>query len=221
MSVIVDLSLPATEFHLGRILGMEAETRVVLESVVPLGDKSVPFLRVFEGRDSFESTVGKDPAVEEIRVISEHDEEILYALDWDISTDEFFEGVLVHDGTITGATGSETTWAFEVRFEEHEKLSSFQEYCVEQDLDVSFNRLYNPTKPDAGPWYGLTAAQRTALLRAVAEGYYSIPRDITTQELAGMFDISDQAMTERLRRGVTNLVTNTIQVSEHVQAKPE
>lgn len=182
MSVIVDLSLPASEFHLGRILEMIGETRVELESVVPLGNKSVPFVRVFEGRD-------------------------------------FFEGILVHDGTITGATGTETTWAFEVRFEEHERLSSFQQFCLERGLDVSFDRLYNPTKPDAGPWYGLTAAQRTALLRAVEEGYYSIPREINTRELAAEFGISDQALTERLRRGVTNLVGNTIQVSEELQAR--
>lgn len=221
MGVIVDLSLPATEFQLGRILGMEGETRVVLESVVPLGGKSVPFLRVFEGRDSFEANVSRDPAVDEIRVVSEHNNEILYALDWDISGDEFFEGVLAYDGTITGATGTETTWAFEVRFEEHEQLSSFQKFCIERGLDVSFNRLYNPTKPDAGPWYGLTAAQRTALLRAVEEGYYSIPREISTRELAETFGISDQSMTERLRRGVTNLVSNTIQVSEEMQAKPD
>lgn len=218
MSVIVDLSLPAPDFRLGRILKMEGETRAELESVVPLGPKSVPFVRVFEGRESFESTVSREPAVEEIRVVSEHDEEILYALDWDIGGDEFFEGVLKHDGTITDATGSESTWAFEVRFEEHEQLSSFQQFCVERELDVSFNRLYNPTKPDAGPWYGLTAAQRTALLRAIEEGYYSIPRKISTAELAAEFGISDQAMTERLRRAVTNLVKNSIQVSEDLQA---
>lgn len=197
---------------------MEGETRVELESVVPLGNKSVPFVRVFEGRDSFESSVSQDPAVEEIRVVSEHNGEVLYALDWDITGDEFFEGVLDHHGTITGATGTETTWAFEVRFEEHEQLSSFQQFCIDRAIDLEFNRLYNPTKPDAGPWYGLTAAQRTALLKAYEMGYYSIPRKVSTRELAAEFGISDQAMTERLRRAVTNLVTNTIQVSEQMQA---
>lgn len=216
MSVIVELTLPAEEFHLGRLLGMDGETRVVLESVVPLGAKSIPFIRVFEARESFEASVGGDPAVEDIHVVSTHDDETLYALNWNGSNDEFFEGVIEHGGTVLEATGTESTWAFELRFEQHEHLSEFQAYCRETGIPVDFQRLFNPTKPDAGPWYGLTPAQRTALLRAVDEGYYSIPRKITTKDLAGEFGISDQAMTERLRRGVTNLVTNTIQVSEEV-----
>lgn len=216
MSVIVDLALPSRSFELGRILGMEGGTRVVLESVVPMGNRSVPFIRVFEGRDSFEAVVAEESSVDDIRVISEHDDETLYALDWDISGDEFFAGILEYQGPIIEATGAESTWAFEVRFEEHDQLSAFQEYCGDSGLPVEFRRLYNPTKPDAGPWYGLTAAQRTALLRAVETGYYSIPREITTMELADEFGISDQAMTERLRRAVTNLVANSIQVSEEV-----
>lgn len=216
MSVIVELSVPAEEFHLGRLLGMDGGTRVVLESVVPLGTRSVPFIRVFEARESFESSVGADPSVEDIHVVSSHDDETLYALDWNGTDDVFFEGVMEHGGTVLEATGAESTWSFELRFEQHEHLSAFQAHCREEGIPVDFQRLFNPTKPDAGPWYGLTPAQRTALLRAVDDGYYSIPREITTKELAGSFGISDQAMTERLRRGVTNLVTNTIQVSEEV-----
>ena len=221
MSVIAELSLPADEFHLGRILRVQEGTRVMLESIVPVGDKSVPFVRVFEGRDSFESAVSKDSAVEEIRLISEHDEELLYALDWDITHDDFFEGVIKYDGTVMAATGSETRWGFELRFEEHEELSDFMEFCKGNGLNVSVDRLYNPTKPDAGPWYGLTSAQRTALLRAVEAGYYAIPRETSTSELASEFGIGSQAMTERLRRAVTNLVTNTIQVSEEMAKQPD
>lgn len=216
MSVIVDLSVPSGSFELGRILEIDQGTRVLLESVVPLGPKSVPFIRVFDGRDSFVEVVRREPSVAEIRVISEHDNETLYALDWDVSGDRLFEGILDHHGTVLNGTGAESVWAFEVRFEKYSQLAAFRDYCQDAGLQVEFNRLYNPTKPDAGPWYGLTTAQRMALMRAVEGGYYSIPREITTKELAAEFDISDQAMTERLRRAVTNLVTNTIQVSEDV-----
>lgn len=220
MSVIVDLAVPARSFSLGRILGMKGETKVVLESVVPLGDQSVPFIRVFEGRDSFQQAVNRATGVTDIREISSHDGEILYALDWDIGDDDFFQGVMEHDGTVMQASGGASTWSFELRFEDHDHLSSFQEYCMENDIDIDVLRLFNPTRPDAGPWYGLTPAQRNAITRAVESGYYSIPRKISTRELAAEFDISDQAMTERLRRGITNLVTNTIQVPE-TETKPQ
>ncbi|MFC7057333.1 helix-turn-helix domain-containing protein [Halovenus salina] len=42
------------------------------------------------------------------------------------------------------------------------------------------------------------------------EGYYSLPRQASTQELAETFDVSDQAITERLRRAIEMLVTNTL-----------
>jgi len=41
-------------------------------------------------------------------------------------------------------------------------------------------------------------------------GYYSIPRQTSTQELADEFGISDQAVTERLRRAIETLTENTL-----------
>jgi predicted DNA-binding protein YlxM (UPF0122 family) len=48
------------------------------------------------------------------------------------------------------------------------------------------------------------------LVLAVRNGYYSIPRQVSTQELADTLEISDQAVTERLRRAIETLVENTI-----------
>lgn len=213
MSVIVELTLPPGDFELGQILGVEDETRVVLETLVPMGNKSIPFVRVFGGREYFAESVRDAAPVEDLRVVSTHDDEILYALDWDVTEDRFIAGLEEFDGTIMEATGSETNWAFELRFESHDSLSAFQAHCRQEGFPIEIVRLYNPTKPDAGPWFGLTPAQRTTLIRAVEAGYYEIPRKITTRELAEEFDVSDQAVTERLRRAIVNLVANTVQVS--------
>jgi predicted DNA binding protein len=48
--------------------------------------------------------------------------------------------------------------------------------------------------------------QRETLVRAVQGGYYSIPRRLSTQDLAGEFEVSDQAITEGLCRGIVTLV---------------
>lgn len=213
MSIIVELSLPAQEFELGQILELTTGSRVILETVVPMGRKSIPFMRVYEESEGFESSVRQSDTVNELRRISAHDGEVLYALDWDASQDKFFEGISTAHGTILEATGRGSSWNFEIRFESHEGLSSFQAYCQGASLPVDFHRLFNPTNPESGPWYGLTPAQRKALTRAVEAGYYAIPREISTEELAAEFDISDQAMTERLRRAIDNLVTNTITVA--------
>jgi len=115
---------------------------------------------------------------------------------------------------LLGATGGADRWEIELRFPSHETLSDFQAYYVDHDIPVSIEKIYNPTKPDAGPWYGLTAVQRETLTNAVEDGYYSLPRRISTKELAAEFDVSDQAVTERLRRGISTLVTNTLLAAE-------
>lgn len=50
----------------------------------------------------------------------------------------------------------------------------------------------------------------TALASAVRGGYYDIPRRMSTQDLADEFGISDQAVTERFRRGIASLVAHTL-----------
>ncbi|UWG48521.1 Transcriptional regulator, contains HTH domain [Halanaeroarchaeum sp. HSR-CO] len=214
MNVIVELSIPSHEFELGRILTMEGDTNIVLETLVPLGGRSVPFFRVQGARESFESAVSEHRTVSDIQVVSANGEETIYALDWDASDDAFFGGIMATKATILEARGIERNWRFELRFPSHDALSTFQDYCIDHGIAIEVLGLYNPTDPDAGPWYGLTTMQRTALSRAVEAGYYSIPREISTQELAAEFDISDQAMTERLRRAIINLVENTLLLSE-------
>lgn len=220
MNVIVDLTLPSQEFELGRVLRMDTETSVVLETMVPLGERSVPFFRVFGGRNTFEQAVQDHRTVNDIHVVSTSDGETLYALDWDLSTDTFFEGLLESDANLLEARGFGETWEFELRFPSHDAVSSFQEYCHDNNIPITVDGLYNPTKPDAGPWYGLTPPQREALSRAVEEGYYSIPRETSTQELAAYFDISDQALTERLRRAIISLVSSTLLLSAEAEEPP-
>jgi predicted DNA binding protein len=214
MAVIVDVALPSQQFELGRILGMEGDTSVVLETMVPLGERTVPFFRVHEGRNSFEDSVQGHPAVIDVELVSTHDGEVLYALDWDFSGDTFFEGLIEAGANLLEARGVAETWSFELRFPSHADLSSFQEHCTGHDIPIDVQRLYNPTKPDAGPWYGLTSVQRAALARAVEAGYYSIPRRMSTNELAAEYGVSDQAVTERLRRGIQNLVSSTLLLPE-------
>ncbi|GAA5059049.1 helix-turn-helix domain-containing protein [Haladaptatus pallidirubidus] len=62
----------------------------------------------------------------------------------------------------------------------------------------------------------LTAAQRDALVAAVEHGYYRIPRDIALEDLADSLGISRQAASERLRRGIEQLVTTVLIEPENV-----
>lgn len=211
MAVIVELAIPSEKFEFGRILGMGEETVITLESLVPLGEHPVPFIRVYKSaEEAFTESVGGHPAVGAIAKVSSHEDETLYALEWGVSDDAFLQTVQEVEGHLLDATGTTDEWGFEIRFPTHDAVSEFQEHCHERNVPIDVKRIFNPTTPDAGPWYGLTGPQREILIHAVESGYYSIPRETSTEELADKFDISDQAVTERLRRGILTIVQNTL-----------
>lgn len=222
MAVIVNLRIPAESFALGRILALEGGGTVELENMVPLGERAVPFFSVSdEVRETFENSVNDHPSVQGITEVSKHDDERLYSLEWNVERDVFFQGIVEMDGSLLSATGTPATWEFEIRFPTHEALSEFQDYCSNAHLPLEVGRIYNPVKPGTGVWYGLTTAQRTTLLRAVRGGYYAIPREMSTQELADELEISDQAVTERLRRAIETLTESTLIADEEEQEQAE
>jgi|APHM01.1.fsa_nt_gi Predicted DNA binding protein len=211
MGVIIELSIPTPEFQMGRILSVEGDVTITLETLVPLGGQPVPFFRVSGNvSDSFESQVQQHSAVDDIEVVKPNDGDTLYALDWELDDDTFLHTISSLEGHILEASGESGAWVFQIRFGTQDSLSKFQETCFDEDIPIDITRIFNPTKPDAGPWYGLTASQRETLRFAVEEGYYSIPRRTSTIDVAEEFDISDQAATERLRRAINTLVSNTL-----------
>jgi len=55
--------------------------------------------------------------------------------------------------------------------------------------------------------YEITEKQREAVAKAVAEGYYSTPRETSVEELAAAFDISTSALSQRLNAVESKLAT--------------
>lgn len=213
MSVITDLQLPPEEFELGRIMALPAGVTVELETMVPAGEASVPLFWLYDDdRDQVVDAVRAHASVESLEELDRFADRSLYQLTWTAGRDIFFEGIRRNDGHVLGGTGTVDAWQFELRFSSRDTLAAFQEHCENAKLDIRVHRVYNPTRPGAGPWFGLTDPQRETLVRAVRDGYYEIPRRCTTVELAEDFDISDQSVIERLRRGISTLVTNTLMV---------
>ncbi|WP_435077870.1 helix-turn-helix domain-containing protein [Halococcus sp. AFM35] len=56
----------------------------------------------------------------------------------------------------------------------------------------------------------LTAPQAELLTAAVEEEYFDVPRRVTMADLAAKFDISNQAASERPRRGLSNALRNGV-----------
>jgi predicted DNA binding protein len=212
MTVIAELTIPADAFELGRILSLKSGGRVSLESVVPMGDSVIPFVRTHDSDTAFADRVRRHPFVSDFHRVGSRGGQTLYAIDWSIEQDRFIDSILATDGQVIGAVGTPDRWQFELRLPSHAALSAFSGRCERADIPITVDRIYNPTNPDAGPFFGLTEPQRETLIMAVEAGYYSLPRQTVTKELGAELGISDQAVSERLRRAITNLVENTLLV---------
>ncbi|WP_435158434.1 helix-turn-helix domain-containing protein [Haladaptatus sp. DFWS20] len=56
----------------------------------------------------------------------------------------------------------------------------------------------------------MTSEQREAVVTAYKRGYFQIPRQTTLTTLAESFDISDSAYSQRLRRGLSIMIHETM-----------
>jgi predicted DNA binding protein len=211
MSVLTEVRLSPDDFELGQILSLDEASAIELETLVPSGDVTVPLFWVYEPvGDGFLDAVQRYPTVNSVTAVDVFEDRTLFRLDWDASQDHLFQCILANEGSILSATGTREGWDFEIRFPDHDALSQYQTCCEDAYISPEIIRVYNPTDPGVGPWYGLSDPQREALMLAVRMGYYDIPRGCTTEELADELGISDQAVTERLRRAIGAFVQHAL-----------
>ena len=215
MSVITEVRIPPDDFELGRILSLDSTSAIELETLVPTGDTTVPLFWIYGAvDDEFLDTVRNHPTVNSVAKVDTFGDRTLFKMNWDASQDLLFQGISNHDGQILSATGTHKQWDFKLRFPTREALSQYRAWCKDANISVEPLRVYNPTDPSTDPWYGLSDPQREALTLAVRMGYYDIPRGCSTKELADELGISDQAVTERLRRAIGAFVRHTLRTPE-------
>lgn len=210
--LVVEIRMPTGVFPFGEALTRLDDVRVEFEQVVPCREQPLPYLwTTDDDPEAFEEAVSTDPTVERIRRITSLNSGALYGLEWaELETTllEWFDG---GDGSILQLDGEIDEWHVKLRIESRKALGSLQEYCDEQDIDFELVRLYRLTEPKMGQ-YNVSEKQFDAMLTALELGYFEIPRDATLDDVADALDITSRAASERLRRGQTNLLHNTLLV---------
>ncbi|EMA56184.1 helix-turn-helix domain-containing protein [Halococcus thailandensis] len=117
-------------------------------------------------------------------------------------------------GVLLDGVGTQKGWTIRMRFPTREAVFAYRDYCEEQEIPFRLKSIKTDNVPREND---LTAAQFQVLEAAVQGGYFNIPRDTSIAELATRFDISDQAASERLRRALSNVLTNHSSLEHRVQ----
>lgn len=212
MTLVAEFLLAAAAFPLGRALDAGDPDRIVeLERVVPTSGSVTPFFWASGGdAAAFERAVAAHPHVEELAVLARVDDATLYRVDWDATVEGFVTGVAAAGATILEARGSDV-WRFRLRFEDHADLGVLHEYAVERGIEYELVRLSTRVdRPRDRYDLDLTDEQREALVLAASRGYFEVPRGVTLAELAAEIGITEQSLSERLRRGIGRTLATTV-----------
>lgn len=220
MGIIVEFSVSPKDFKLGGMLCLDTNTKVRVEQLVPMGDKVMPFSWVSGDLGSFEENIENEMGYEVVLDDEENDRR-LYRLEWDVEHDDLIQAIIEFDGAVLDAEGTHRNWDFRIRFREREKLSEFKRYCDENGVHIKIKRIYNPIEVSGDSRTGMTSVQAKTLVDALESGYFDIPRKTSLVKLSESYGVSDQAVSERIRRATAELIRSSLMVDEELTALEE
>lgn len=214
MSLIAELRLTDARLVLGPSLQAAPGMTLEREWATAADRASDPLLFVWaSGGDfeSFEAAMPEDPTVNGFERVDGGDHRRLYRVivDRDAGT--------TNPGPIDRQTGASrlsirTTAegaVLKIRLPDREALTEYISHLRERGFSVELLRAHH-ADDEQGRAYDLSEKQAEALQAAFQAGYFEVPRETDLQRLADQFDISEQALSERLRRGVSSVLAATV-----------
>jgi predicted DNA binding protein len=209
MIPIVDVTVPADAFELGQLLHRLPGVRIELEQLVPLENSIIPLFWVSEGDpEKIEAILRESPLTEDVNFLADDGQRKLFRVHWNGEVNGLVQPLIKTNAKVLEAENVGEGWDFRLQFPSHGALSTFREHCESEGIPLMLRRLYNPKYPDEGKT--LTTEQHDAILVAYERGYFNVPRETTVSELAAQFGISDNAFSQRLRRGLGTLIRETM-----------
>lgn len=212
MSVIAKVVVPATDLPSDGILVADGGSTAQLERVVCEGEQLMPYFWV-EGDerasliDGFRSECENASVV----VVDERENQSLIRVEFPADGNSMFHLLVETDAQVLQATTRDSSWQLQLAFAAHEQFVEFYRWCIEQDIAIEVDRVHDPADSRTSSFeFALTPTQRETLLTAFRRGYFDVPRDVNLMGLAEEFDISDTAVSQRLRRGIATLIAATL-----------
>ncbi|QLG48689.1 helix-turn-helix domain-containing protein [Natrinema halophilum] len=154
-----------------------------------------------------DNALENDPSVDETIGSDEYGDVKYYHINWNEETYERLSSYIDKEGSILRADATDDRWELEIRFVSRDQFDEFRTILQKRGHTFKLLNLYEPGAPRQTEGK-VTPAQRNDLVTAAELGYYTVPRDISTRELADELDISHQSVSELLHRGTENLITS-------------
>ena len=188
--------IPAVEFDAVRIVSQDT-TRVVPLLWATNADPS----DVYEALETDETTA-------RVELVSQRNHRSLFRMRWTAEVQFVTHDLVDEGGSLVSARGTNDKWTFWILFPERDAVSTMYEAC--DGYDVRIEQIQSLDEAPSLGEFHLTDTQFETIATAAESGYYSIPRDVTIEELAAELGVSHQALSESLRRGHRALIESVV-----------
>lgn len=211
MVTIAEFSVPTRSFALADALPAFPDVTVEADRIAAhVPDSTMPCLWATDGdAPGFGDAVASDETVASVRARAPFDGTSLYHVEWCDAFDRLVTEMIDHEGVILEASGRDEAWRVRIRFMTRDQFEAFHAYFEEHGPSFQLEQLFSTRHPRHTRG-DVTPEQYEALTTAVELGYFQVPRAGSIQEVADTLDVSDQAVSERIRRGTENLVRDML-----------
>lgn len=207
--MFIDITTPIGAIGLENAQALPTGTRAEFERTASIDGHRGPCLAISgSGVETTTTAFRRSPYLKDVTLIDESESRSVYRLSWRDERPALLRSISEGDGTILSAVAVDDTASLELRFPDRLSASRFYAEHDDRVHPVAIRRSSPDSNARRTSDPELTSKQREALCRALDAGYFEIPRRISLIELANEFDITDTAMSERLRRGTAVLVRN-------------
>ena len=215
MAIEASFTIDQPEFPLHAVFEELPDATIELDRVVPTSDTVIPYFWIYaENVAELTTDLSSDEGVDNVKVIDELSEQMLVRIDWNLDHESVLTAIVNTDVTLLSGIGDGEKWTFEVRSGTQQHISEFQSYCHNNDVPIQLTQLHALSALRSDREYDLTDGQRTALVLAYSRGYFDSPRNATQDDIADELEISRQAVSSRLQRGLRRLVASTLITSQ-------
>ena len=212
MAIIAELRLSAPGLFLGVASSAAPDVSVRVEHQA--GPSEVLFSATGGDLDAFERALADDPTIDSQHPVSDVDGRRIYVGFVSLERPFFSElatteGMVILDNEVVGGE-----WMLRLRLPDRGTMATLASFCRENEITLKVDRLYVEDPSSGSDVFGLTPAQREALLAAKERGYFEDPRAVTLAELAAELDVSPTALGRRMRRALSTLLERTLEADE-------
>lgn len=211
MGFIAEVHLVHDDLALASTIANHPETTFRYEYEISAADARLQFVSVFsDDCVAIEETMTSDRTVSNPTCVATFENRTIYRVA--VETDlEIVPGQCATRGLfVFTITSAERGWVARVYLPDRDVLTAFRGWCRDRGVSFRVTQLYDSSVSDSGTFH-LTDQQYEILMMAYYGGYFDIPRGITQDDLAARLGVSDSAVSQRLRRAISELIAATIE----------